>query len=76
MRPTLLIGIGGTGQKVLIQLKARFLRNYGEVPRAVSFLCFDTDPAAEKTKFEDREVSLVTDTELINLGGIENSKHH
>ena len=71
MRPTLLIGIGGTGQKVLIQLKARFLRNYGEVPRAVSFLCFDTDPAAEKTKFEDREVSLVTDTELINLGGIE-----
>lgn len=71
MRPTLLIGIGGTGQKVLIQLKARFLRNYGEVPRAVSFLCFDTDPAAEKTKFDDREVSLVTDTELINLGGIE-----
>ena len=71
MRPTLLIGIGGTGQKVLIQLKARFLKNYGEVPRAVSFLCFDTDPAAEKTKFDDREVSLVTDTELINVGGIE-----
>lgn len=71
MRPTLMIGLGGTGQKVLVHLKARFLRNYGDVPRAVRFLCFDTDTAAEKTKIDDREISLVTDTELINLGGIE-----
>jgi len=37
MRPTLLIGLGGTGQKVLVQLKARFIRNFGGVPDAVRF---------------------------------------
>jgi hypothetical protein len=71
MRPTLLVGLGGTGQKVLIQLKARFLRNYGEVPPAIEFLCFDTDQTAEQTQIEGRVVRLTADTELVNIGGIE-----
>ena len=52
MRPTLLIGLGGTGQKVLIQLKAHFMRVYGQVPPAVEFLCFDTDQTAELTEYK------------------------
>jgi len=71
MRPTLLVGIGGTGQKVLVQLKARFLRNYGVIPSDVRFLCFDTDQTAEKTQVDGKVVTLTTDTELINVGGIE-----
>ena len=71
MRPTLLIGLGGTGQKVLVQLKARFMRNYGEVPPAVEFLCFDTDQTVEQTQVDGKIVRLTADTELINIGGIE-----
>jgi len=71
MRPTLLIGLGGTGQKVLVQLKARFIRNFGGVPDAVRFLCFDTDQTPDKAQTEGKVVSLTTDTELVNIGGIE-----
>ncbi len=71
MRPTLLIGLGGTGQKVLVQLKARFLRNFSEVPEAVRFLCFDTDQTADKTQLDGKVISLTADTELVNVGGIE-----
>jgi len=71
MRPTLLIGVGGTGQKVLVQLKARFIRNYGQVPTAVEFLCFDTDQSAEQTQVNGQIVRLTSDTELINIGGIQ-----
>ncbi len=71
MRRTLLIGIGGTGQKVLVQIKARFVRNYGGVPPAVEFLCFDTDPTAEQAQMEGKVVRLVAGTELISISGIQ-----
>jgi hypothetical protein len=71
MRPTLLVGLGGTGQKVLVQLKARFIRNYGQVPPAVEFLCFDTDQAAEQTQIEGQIVRLTGETELVNIGGVQ-----
>ncbi len=71
MRPTLLIGLGGTGQKVLVQLKARFIRNYGRVPRPVEFLAFDTDQAVEETSIMGERVRLVPGTELHNIGNVE-----
>ncbi len=71
MRPTLMVGLGGTGQKVLVQLKARFVRNYGDVPPAIEFLSFDTDQAAEKVQVDGMVVQLTEHTELINIGGIE-----
>ncbi|MCS7059998.1 MAG: tubulin-like doman-containing protein [Anaerolineae bacterium] len=71
LRPTLLIGIGGTGQKVLVQLKARFLRNYGFKPAAVEFLCFDTDQAVEQVNLDGQPVSLTPGAELVNIGGIQ-----
>jgi hypothetical protein len=74
LRPTLLIGIGGTGQKVLVQLKARFLRNYGMVPSAIEFLCFDTDTTADQAQLNGQPVSLTPSTELINIGGIKISE--
>src|SRR5689334_8911210 len=71
MRPTLLIGIGGTGQKVLVQLKTRFIRNYGQKPAAVEFLCFDTDQVVEQVHLDGQVISLTHSTELINIGGIQ-----
>ena len=71
MRPTLLIGLGGTGQKVLVQLKGRFIRNYGQVPPAVEFLCFDTDQTAEQMQVEGEIVRLTGETELVNIGGVQ-----
>lgn len=71
IRPTLLIGLGGTGQKVLVQIKARFQKNYGFVPKDIKFLAFDTDPNAEKASLGDKPITLLPDRELINIGGIE-----
>lgn len=71
LRPTLLIGIGGTGQKVLAQVKARFIRNYGAKPAAVEFLCFDTDQALEQVNLNGQPVSLTPGAELVNIGGIQ-----
>lgn len=71
MRPTLLIGMGGTGQKVLANIKARFVQNYGEVPPALRLLCFDTDQTVEQVRVDDQVIRLVPDIELVNIGGIE-----
>lgn len=40
---TLIIGLGGTGQTVIRDIKKRLLRRYGEIPKLVKFLSFDTD---------------------------------
>lgn len=40
---TLIIGLGGTGQSVIRNIKKRLFRRYGEIPALVKFLSFDTD---------------------------------
>lgn len=40
---TLIIGLGGTGQTVIRNIKQRLFRRYGEIPELVKFLSFDTD---------------------------------
>lgn len=40
---TLIIGLGGTGQRVICDIKKRMLSKYGEIPPLVKFLAFDTD---------------------------------
>lgn len=51
---TLIVGIGGTGQTVIRDIKKRLLRTYGEVPNLVKFLEFDTDQRKDEdnTPFE------------------------
>ena len=41
--PSLFIGLGGTGHKVLLQVKKSLLSNFGEMPPVTDILCFDTD---------------------------------
>lgn len=40
---TLIIGLGGTGQRVIRDIKKRLFRTYGEIPPLVKFLAIDTD---------------------------------
>lgn len=40
---TLIVGIGGTGQRVICDIKKRMLSTYGEIPPLVQFLAIDTD---------------------------------
>jgi hypothetical protein len=50
---TLIIGLGGTGQTVIREIKKRMLRTYGEIPDLVKFLAFDTDELKnENTSFK------------------------
>jgi len=41
--PTLVIGVGGTGVRVLLRIKERFLEAYDEVPNNVTLFELDTD---------------------------------
>ncbi len=46
-RPTVVIGLGGTGHSTLLKLKKRFVDAYGSVPPIVRFLSIDTTENAE-----------------------------
>jgi hypothetical protein len=59
-RPTVIIGLGGTGYGTLLKLKKRFLNAYGFVPPIISFLSIDTTENAEGAPAE----SAATDGKL------------
>ncbi|HEX2062691.1 MAG TPA: tubulin-like doman-containing protein, partial [Thermoanaerobaculia bacterium] len=48
-RPTVVIGLGGTGYGALLKLKQRFVDAYGSVPPIIRFLSIDTTENAEGT---------------------------
>jgi len=62
-RPTLIIGLGGTGHEVLVRLKARFLDTYGEkISRVIKLISFDTaDESIDVVSEKGRLVSLTKD---------------
>ncbi|HEX7152537.1 MAG TPA: tubulin-like doman-containing protein [Thermoanaerobaculia bacterium] len=49
-RPTVVIGLGGTGYGALLKLKRRFVDVYGSVPPIVRLLSIDTTENAEATQ--------------------------
>ena len=42
LKPTVVIGLGGSGYETVLNLKTRFVEAFGEVPPAIAFLAFDT----------------------------------
>lgn len=44
-RKTILIGLGGAGQQIVLRTKRFFLDTYGVIPPSVKILCLDTDQA-------------------------------
>lgn len=73
---TIFIGLGGTGQKVLLDLKRKMLQNFNEVPPSIKLLAIDTtgmethsDPVSyikngkevtERVTFEPNEYRLIS----------------
>lgn len=71
-RPTLVIGLGGTGHEVLVRLKARFTETFGsDIFKIVKLLAFDTaDETKTITNNLGQPVSLTKETELVNIGHV------
>lgn len=72
---TLIIGLGGTGQSVIREIKKRLFRRYGEIPPLVKFLSFDTDKLDyQETKFQYYYEGENISTTRYNIGNAEFQK--
>jgi len=62
-RRTLLIGLGGAGQNVVMNVKRFFIDTYGVLPPSIRILCLDTDVAQLKlrSRVSDRVYGLDPD---------------
>lgn len=64
-RPTVVIGLGGTGYEVVLKLKKRFIDVYGSVPEIIQFLSIDTtENIQEREKSPDGNVVYLEPNEL------------
>ena len=66
-RPTVVIGLGGTGYRTLLEFKSRLIQVYGEVPPLIRLLSIDTTEDPEKLKLigEGIKVKLSPDEQLL-----------
>lgn len=71
-RPTLVVGLGGTGHEVVVRLKARLIQTFGdEIFRVVKLRAFDTANESVVVPTETGQlVRLDRDSELINIGNV------
>ena len=70
IRPTLFVGLGGTGQRIGVHLKALFAAQ-GELPDWLRILAFDTADEPVVVGLEDgRTVALEPGTEFVNIGHV------
>jgi len=58
-RPTVVIGLGGTGHGAVLKLKRRFIDVYGSVPPIIKFLAIDTTENVEQSE-RARDGSTIT----------------
>ncbi|NJL53829.1 hypothetical protein HC928_00890 [bacterium] len=72
MRPALVIGLGGTGQEVLIRLKARLIETIGpDVLGVIKLAALDTrDERLEQKLLNGNTVRLDRNTELLDIGNV------
>jgi hypothetical protein len=64
-RPTVVIGLGGTGYEVVLKLKKRFIDVYGSVPEIICFLSIDTtENIQEREKSPDGKKVFLEPNEL------------
>ena len=71
VRPTLFIGLGGTGQRIGVYLKALFVAHRGDLPDWLRLLVFDTADEPVVVRLEDGQtVGLEPGTEFVNIGHV------
>jgi len=69
LRPTLVLGLGGTGHRIVAHLKARLVRAYGAIPTGrIRLLAFDTADDVITVPLFGRPVGLEPDRELFHVG--------
>jgi hypothetical protein len=78
-RPTVVLGIGGTGYGAVLKLKTRFIDAYGSVPPIIKFLAFDTTENVELSERarDGKSITLEQNSEQVvlavaNPGGLVN----
>lgn len=68
LRRTLLIGLGGTGIKAILNAKKMFYENYGQIPPMIGFIGIDTDRPNLSNAFvsanDDKKISLSASEQL------------
>ncbi len=78
IRPTVLIGLGGSGKEVLIRLRRLFYERHGTVGLPITqYLCFDTDTQEvniNREKYDEIERRLYFDDDEQVSGKIEPAK--
>ena len=70
IQPTMIIGLGGTGKKILTRLKTRFLKDFGNVPENVRLACFDIDAYEEVEVLGEQAVRLTPNEEFFDIGNV------
>lgn len=77
IRPTLIIGLGGSGYQIAVNLKARLVEQYGEgeaLESAVRFVCIDTAnenfSAVQPNTPDAAPVTLSRETEYVRISDI------
>lgn len=61
LRRTLLLGLGGTGVKAILDAKKMFYENYGEIPPMIGFIGIDTDrPSLSSASVEANDGTKIT----------------
>lgn len=62
--PTLVIGVGGTGLRVLLRVKERFVEAYDQVPEDLIILELDTDSYQDATREDFNGTTLLVKNDL------------
>jgi len=68
--PMLIVGLGGTGKKVVTRLKARFYEQFKKVPDTVRLMALDIDVKEDPYMLGEQEISLLPDEEMMDLGDV------
>ena len=68
-RPTLVIGLGGTGVHVLTHIKAILVNRYGVVPSSIELLALDADKEVLKGGAQVNGISLKDGEDFFYFGG-------
>lgn len=72
MRPTLIVGLGGTGQEVLVRVKARFMETFGpDALRVIKIAALDTIGLNREVPLSNGQtVRLDRNTEFLDIGNV------
>ncbi|MGB1253496.1 MAG: tubulin-like doman-containing protein, partial [Candidatus Promineifilaceae bacterium] len=72
LRPTLVVGAGGTGYETVVRMKARFQESFPpELLQQVRYVCFDTDTNHPPVRNSLGEmVYMEPQIELFQIGGV------